>query len=258
MERITLKNRKGQNIVGLFEKPEGKIKGTAVLQHGWGGNKEKPTIQSVKRGFHDAGFQTFNFDATNTFGESDGDYEKSTLGLHWEDLEDVVKWAQKQEWFSKPLALSGHSKGGYAVARYVEEHPEEVDYLVPVGPVISGELSFAAARKRDPEALKKWEEEGVQISESNGVVKKKHWFQMEERLRHDLLPNAQNIKIPMLIIVGSEDTSCSPEHMQLLIDAVSSEDKQLHIIEGEPHSYYEKSEQDDCTQAITKWLSSRI
>ena len=258
MEKITLKNRKNQNIVGLLEKPAGEIKGTAVLQHGWGGNKEKSTIQAIKEGFHQAGFQTFNFDTTNGSGESDGDFEKSTLGLHWEDLEDVVKWSQDQDWFSKPLALSGHSKGGYAVARYVEDHPDEVDYLVPVAPVVSGKLSFEASEMKDSEALRKWKEEGVQVTERDGFVKRKHWFQMEERLQHDLLPNAGVVMIPTLFIVGSEDTSCTAGHVQQLCDAIGAEDKQLHIIEGAPHSYYENSEQEECTQVISEWLSERI
>ena len=37
MERIELKNRKNQKIVGILETPKGGIKGTCVLQHGWGG-----------------------------------------------------------------------------------------------------------------------------------------------------------------------------------------------------------------------------
>jgi len=156
MEKIELQNRKGQKIVGVLEKPEGEAKGTAVLQHGWGSNKDKPTIQAIKKGFINAGFQTFNFDATNASGESDGDYEKSTLGLHWEDLEDVVVWLKKQVWALKPLALSGHSKGGYSVVRYVEEHPGDIDYLIPVAPVVSGKLSFDSHMKRDSEGFNKW------------------------------------------------------------------------------------------------------
>jgi len=243
--------------VGLLEKPEGEIKGTAVLQHGWGGNKEKPTMQAIKEGFHKAGFQTFNFDSTNSFGESDGDYEKSTLGLHWEDLEDVVRWAQEQDWFSKPLALSGHSKGGYAVVRYAEEYPNEIDYLVPVAPVVSGKLSFEASNKRDPEALRKWKEEGVKVSERDENMKRKHWFQMEERLQHDLMPNADKVMMPTLFIVGSEDESCPAGHIQQLCDVLGAEDKSLYIIEGAPHSYYEKSEQDECTKIIADWLVTR-
>ncbi len=37
MEKLNLKNRKGQNIFGSLEKPKGEIKGTAVILHGYGG-----------------------------------------------------------------------------------------------------------------------------------------------------------------------------------------------------------------------------
>ena len=259
MQKLNLKNRKGQNIVGVLEKHEGEIKGTCVVQHGWGGNKEKPTVQAMKKGFLESGFQTFNFDATNTFGESDGDYEKSTLGLHWEDLEDVVKWVQEQEWFVGPLALTGHSKGGYAVARYAEEYPEEVSYLVPVAPVVSGKLSLKAMQEREPDVLEKWREDGVieTRSEKSEVVKRKHWFQMEERLKHDLLPAANRIIMPVLLIVGSKDGHCF-EQTEILFDNLPEGNKELKIIEGAPHSYYEKSEQDECTDAIKDWLNKQV
>jgi len=258
MEKITLKNRKGQNIVGLLEKPMGEIKGTAVLQHGWGSRKESNTIQSVKKGFQEAGFQTFNFDTTNSFNESDGDYEESTLGLHWEDFEDVVKWLQEQDWFGGPLAVSGHSKGGYSVVRYAEEHPGEVGFIVSVAPVVSGKLSFEASLKRDPDLLKKWKEEGVKVSEKNANIKREHWFQMEERLQHDLLPNADRVISPTLFIVGEYDLSCPVEQIRQLYEVMGTEDKELKIITGAPHSFYKKEEQKECSGFITDWLNKRV
>ena len=42
------------------------------------------------------GFAVFSFDVINSFGESDGEYENARLGLHTEELEDVVLWVQKQ------------------------------------------------------------------------------------------------------------------------------------------------------------------
>lgn len=256
MEKLELKNRKDQRIVGVLEKPDGEIRGTCIIQHGWGGHKDKPTVQAMKDAFLESGFQTFNFDATNSFGESDGDYEKSTLGLHWEDLEDVVKWAQKQGWFTGPLALTGHSMGAYSSARYAEEYPEEVKFLAPVAPVVSGELSFKAHETYDPEGLKKWKETGVRERiGKEGQVKRSHWFQMEERLQHNLLPKAKNLIMPTLLIVGSEDTSCPPEQIQVLYDAISGDKKDMKIIQGAPHSYYEEEEQEACKTYIKEWLS---
>lgn len=225
-----------------------------MIQHGWGGHKDKPTVQAMKDGFLKSGFQTFNFDTTNSFGESDGDFEKSTLGLHWEDLEDVVKWVQKQEWFTGPLALSGHSKGGYAVAKYAEEYQDEVKYLVPIAPVVSGKLSHEAYRKRNLEEFEMWQREGVlERVGKEGQKKRQHWFQMEERLNHDLLPKVGKLTMPVLLIVGSEDGHCL-EQTKILFDSLPDGQKTLKIIEGAPHSYYEKSEQSECTEAISKWL----
>ena len=44
MKKLTLTNRKGQNIVGVLEKPMAAVRGTCVVQHGWGGTKEKSTV----------------------------------------------------------------------------------------------------------------------------------------------------------------------------------------------------------------------
>lgn len=163
MQKLELKNRHGLKIVGDLEKPNGEIRGTCVILHGWGAHRNKDTVQVAKKGFLESGFQTFNFDATHSFGESDGDFEKSSMMTFWEDFEDVTKWVQTQEWFVGPLALSGHSKGGYAAVRYAEEYPDEVSYLVPIAPAISGKLSYQAREERDPEGLKEWKEKGVEI-----------------------------------------------------------------------------------------------
>ena len=116
-------NRKNQRIVDILEMPLGEVQGGCIIQHGYSGFKEQEHIQVIKDVFLDNGFITFNFDTMNSFGESDGDFENARLGLHAEDLEDVVKWSQKQDWFQKPLALTGHSMGGYAVAKYAEDYP---------------------------------------------------------------------------------------------------------------------------------------
>jgi alpha-beta hydrolase superfamily lysophospholipase len=254
MERLTLQNRKGLEIVGVLEKPSGEIKGTCVVQHGWGGYKDKPTVQAMKDAFLEAGFQTFNFDTTHSYGESDGDFEKSTLGSFWEDLEDVTKWVQEQGWFIGPLALTGHSKGGYAVTRYAEEHSEEVSYLVPVAPVVSGKMSYEAAKKYRPEEFEKWKRDGViERIGKEGQVKRQHWYQMEERLQHDLLPNVQKLIMPVLLIVGSRDESCL-EQTEVLYEALPDGNKFIEILEDASHSYYEKPEQEACRKAIVNWL----
>lgn len=257
MRKISLKNRKGQNMVGVLEMPEGEIEGTCVIEHGYSGHKEADHIQAIKNVFLENGFITFNFDTTNSFNESDGEFIDATLGLHHEDLEDVVKWAQKQEWFVKPLALTGHSMGGYAVARYAEDYSDEVDILVPVAPVVSGELDFEAFERFHPGELDTWKREGIRIQKSigRGLIKRMTWESMEERLNHDLLPDADKITMPTLLVVGSKDESCPSDHVEQLFKKISSENKAFKIIEGAPHTYRSEEDLESIRVIISEWLS---
>lgn len=257
MEKLTLQNRKGQKIVGVLEKPTGEVIGTCIVQHGYSGYKEQDHIQAVKDAFLENGFITFNFDTTNSFNESDGKFIDATLGLHYEDLEDVVKWVQKQEWFQKPFALTGHSMGGYAVARYAEEYSDEVDLLVPVAPVVSGELSFEAHERFEPGDLEKWKQEGVKETTSNsrpGVIKQMTWESMAERLDHDLLPKADKLVMPVLLVVGSEDKSCPPDHVKKLFDSIPGDKKEFKLIEGAPHTYRDEQDLRAVKSEIDSWI----
>lgn len=201
-----MKNRKNENIVGNLVRPD-VVKGTCIIQHGYGGFKEQDHMQVMQDVFLKHNFQTYNFDTTNSIGESDGEYEKATLGLHYEDFEDVANWIQEQDWFVPPLAVIGHSMGGYSVARYAEDYPEKVNYCLPIAPVVSGKLSFEAHEEKHPEEFKKWKETGILEKESAsqpGYIKRQPWSHMEERLLHDLLPKADKLNMPVFLYVGSE------------------------------------------------------
>jgi pimeloyl-ACP methyl ester carboxylesterase len=209
--------------------------------------------------FHDNGFITFNFDTTNSFGESDGTYWEARQGLHAEDLEDVIKWTQQQEWFVKPLALTGHSMGGYAVARYAELYPEEVDILAPIAPVVSGKLTWEANQEYDKEEFEEFQKRGYKesVSQSTGILKKSPWAEMEELLDHDLLPLAKNITMPTLLVVGTKDESCRPKDIKLLYEALPPNTQNRYAeIEGASHNYRSEADLQALYDIINDWLKT--
>jgi len=261
MTRIELQNRKDQKIIGLLTKPEGDIKGTAVIQHGWSGKKEQKHVVAIQDAFLENGWQTFNFDSTNSFGESEGDFSESRLGLHYEDMEDVCKWVQQQDWYVSGLAISGHSMGGYATARYAEDHLEEVTLIAPIAPVVSGKLTGEAKERHAPGSTAKWKEEGVLISESAttpGLIKRAPYAVHEEWQNHDLLPNADKLTMPAFLLTGTDDTSCPPDHVQQLFDAVPHDNKVYEIIEGAPHTYVTEDDLLEVKNRLSRWLSTNI
>ncbi len=254
-EKFSIKNRHGLKIVGVVSAPENP-KGLAFTMHGLGGFKEQPHIMVLVDAFLKNGYTVVNFDTTNSFGESEGKYENATMQNYFEDLVDVISWAKKQNWFKEPFVLAGHSLGGYAVARYAEDYPKEVKAVFPFAGVVSGELSYKATEKFEPEKLKAWKETGWKEEESKskpGLIKRLPWSHMEERLKHDLTPNVSNLIMPVLFVVGENDKSCTSGNQQALYDFVPGP-KEMHVVKGAPHTFRELEHLEELKNIFNKWL----
>lgn len=240
----------------VVEQPENP-QGLAFVMHGLGGNKEQPHIRTIAETFLENGYTVVTFDTTNTYGESDGRYEDATITNYYADLEDVIDWARNQDWFVEPFVLAGQSLGGICVAWYAENYPQRVKGLFPHATVVSGELS---KERYTQEELIDWQKTGWQEWESStqpGLRKRLPWSHMEDRLKYDLLPNVSKLDMPVLLIVGSEDTSTPPRHQQLLYDALPGK-KELHIVEGAPHSLREATHLAELKQILDNWIKTRL
>ena len=90
LEKVIIKNRKGQGIVVLLEIAPDQ-KGLAFVMHGLGGYKEQPHVEVFAKAFLDNNYSVIRFDTTNTFGESDGNYEDATISNYYEDLVGINK-----------------------------------------------------------------------------------------------------------------------------------------------------------------------
>ena len=257
--RTMIKNNDGQKIALNLDvsKPQ---KGLVFIEHGLGGFKGQPHIQITADAFKDAGYTVVNFDALNSLGESDGKYEDSTVTTHLKSLVDVIDWAKTQEWYQEPFCLAGHSLGAMAVALYAEENPDCVKALAPISTVVSGELSREAHEKYKSEEFKKWRETGWLIRESAsrpGLIKKLPWSHMENRLKYDLLPKADKLRMPVLLVVGSEDESTPPEQQKIFLDALPGP-KQLNIIEKAPHTFRDQNHLQELKSILVLWINKYL
>lgn len=241
MEKLKIKNRKGQNIVVLLEE-DPSSKGLVFVMHGLGGFKEQKHIVAFVDSFKNKNFTVVRFDTTNTFGESEGNYEDATVTNYFEDLEDVITWAKMQSWYKEPFYLVGHSLGGICIILYAEKFPGEVKGLAPISTVVSGKLSLELQGKEKTGA---WEKTGWREEKSEsipGLVKRLKWSHMVDRLKYDVLPEAYKLVMPVLLIVGDRDDLL--EHQKLLYDKLPGK-KELRIIEDADHNFrgedYEKN-----------------
>lgn len=256
--KINIKNRKDQKISVIY-KLNSEAKGLAFVMHGLGGFKEQDHVMTFAESFYEKGFSIVIFDTTNTLGESDGNYEDATITNYYEDLEDVINWASGQGWYQEPFCLSGHSLGGICTTLYAENYPKKVMALAPISPVVSGQLSLEASKKYETKDLEEWERSGWLIKESKskpGMMKKLKWSHMQDRLKYNLLPNAEELIMPILLIVGENDQSTPPEHVELLYKAIPGENKEYHVIKNTPHTYRDENELQEIKNIFISWIDT--
>lgn len=248
-------NRDGNKICVVVEESSSKEK-LAFVMHGLGGDKTQPHIRAMSEAFEELNYTVVTFDTTNSFGESDGQFEDATLTNYYADLEDVIDWARKQPWFIEPFVLCGHSLGGISIALYAEKFPDQIKALAPISTVVTGKLSFETHDMYKLESLEEWKRDGIRISKSHDGKREKRlkWSHMEDRLNYDLLTDVDKLTMPVLMVVGEKDDRTPLVHQQILFDAINGP-KELHAIAGALHSFYEPHEQQELKHIVKNWAN---
>jgi len=241
-------------VVELAKKPAGLV----FIMHGLGGFKEQPFITTAASVFKGKNFTVVTFDTANTIGESEGDYAQATVTNYLSDLNDVIGWAKKQGWYREPFCLVGHSLGSSCSLHYAARHPQKVLAIVPASTTVSGEMMI---KRCNPDELKEWRASGWQILDSHtklGIDKKLNWPQFEaDSLKYDIIPLVDKITMPILMIVGSRDTFTPPEDQKCLFDKLPGK-KELHIIDGGPHTFRDKQHLNQIKKIINNWLDKVV
>lgn len=247
-----IKNRKGQKICVVVE-GENNTKGLAFVMHGLSGNKDQKHIRTFISAFLESGYTVVSFDTTNTYGESEGLPEDATTTNYLEDLEDVTTWAQNEKFYHEPFCLAGHSLGAFAVALFTQKYPQKIKGLAPISTPVSGQLS---AESKEKNSLEQWKKDGYKITPSRtvpGLMKKIKWTEFEDRLKYDLLPQANKLSMPVLMLVGDHDTVTPPEHQKILYDKLP-EKKEIHIIKNAPHTFTDPDHLAEIKQIFINWI----
>ena len=257
MKKEIIKNRENENIVVLIDKTE-KPNGLIFVMHGLGGFKEQPHIETISQCFKDNNFTVLRFDATDSTGESDGNLENATTTNYYQDLEDVIKWAQVQDFYIEPFWLAGHSVGSLCVALFTLNHPEKVKAVAPISAVVSGKL-FIQTEEMKP-ILENWKETRIREWESStqpGLIKRLKYDFIEDVLNYDLLKDAHKINCPVLMIVGERDITTPFEHQKKLFDTLGAK-KELHIIKGSKHTFKEESNLKELRVLVGEWIKKNV
>src|SRR5688500_16133146 len=117
--KVFIQNRDNKKLCVVVEGLEHPDK-LAFVAHGLSGNKDELHIRAIVEAVLESNYVVVSFDAAHTFGESEGEYEDATQTNYYEDLQDVILWASKQDWYLEPFVIGGQSFGGGTSIMYAQ------------------------------------------------------------------------------------------------------------------------------------------
>jgi pimeloyl-ACP methyl ester carboxylesterase len=222
----------------------------AYLAHGFHDVHDTAHMRALTASFVAAVYNVIVWDATHSWGRSEGESTRASFYYHHEDLEDVILWSRGQPWWRARFALAGHSLGGMVAGTYAAAHASAVERLVLVAPVVSG----PALRRRIPLPLRVWWRLRGQVSAERWGIGRYDWELMRSTWSYDLLRSAHRLTMPTLIVGAARDLLIPPRLLRRLRARVVSGDKRLEIVPGARHGFDRDWEMERLEEVVGDWL----
>jgi len=263
----------GLNIFTRSWRPEGKPRGVVVIVPGF--NSHGGQYLWVGEQFAAKGLAVYALDLRGR-GRSDGErFYVEKIEDYVEDVATFVRKA-KSENPGLPVFVLGHSAGGVVSCVYTLDHQSEIDglicesfaYELPVPDIV---LSFLKGLSyitphthvfslknddfsRDPQVVESMNDDPLIKGESQPAQTARVMINADSRLREEF----PLIKLPVLILHGTEDKATKPSGSQHFYEQAGSTDKTLKLYEGHFHDLLNDFNKEVVMADITSWIAARL
>jgi alpha-beta hydrolase superfamily lysophospholipase len=247
-----------------------------VLAHGFGEHSGRYAELGTR--LADAGFAVYAVDHRGHGQTSGRRANIQRMALVVDDLDSFVKFAVART-PGVPLFLIGHSLGGLIALQYATEPgTTELDGLVVSGPAVEVTVGSALLKRiagllsalvpnlgvadlradekisRDPEVVRAYQQDPLVY---HGKV--------PARTGTEILTTAEGLparlprlRLPLLLLHGTEDLICAPAGSTMVHDTVSSTDKTLRQYQGLYHEIFNEPEKDEVLADLLTWIEQRL
>ncbi|NEP15770.1 MAG: alpha/beta fold hydrolase [Leptolyngbya sp. SIO4C1] len=254
--------------------PTEALQATLVILHGLGGHSG--LFGNVVKALVSQGVGVYSFDARGS-GRSPG--QRGHVNRWREYREDVAHCLAmvKLQWPDIPCFLMGHSLGGIVALDYAIRHPEQLDGLIVTAPPL-GTSGVSGLRLTIGRVLSQlW----PRFSLSTGL---KHVPPSRDRaviiayahdpLRHCqgtarlatefirtnrwLQTHALELKVPLLLLHGSDDRVALIESSRAFFETLTLADKEFHEYAGAYHELHDDINHDEVLSDLARWLLQHV
>jgi acylglycerol lipase len=250
--------------------PAGTVAGVVVIAHGLAEHGGRYAHVGARLAAD--GYATYVADHTG-HGQSDGVKGNINRMSHVvTDLETMIRSAAGRH-PDVPLFLYGHSMGGLVALVYATGRPAELRGLILTGSAVDiavgspferiaarvlsavtpnlGMLKLEAAWiSRDPEVVRAYDEDPLNYRGKTRIRTGAEILAAVTRVR----ANLDKLRMPLLVMHGSEDKITAPSGSQFIADRAGSSDITLRIYDGWYHELHNEPEKETVFGDIVHWL----
>ena len=247
----------GQNLVGILHIPDGlSYEGRApgiVMFHGFTGNKSEAhrLFVHVARSLCDSGFIVLRFDFRGS-GDSDGDFEDTTLPGEVSDAERALSLLMRQRYIDRArVGVLGLSMGG-RVAAILASMDARIRFAILYSPAL-GPLKERMLSRISREEVDKLDK-GEAAEVSPGFYLKKQFFETVDYI----IPSSimSRVKIPILIVHGDRDQVISVDEVRKCFDSIRgvNDRNELYIVRGGDHTFSKREHTREVISKTLEWI----
>ncbi|UZE93972.1 MAG: alpha/beta fold hydrolase [Candidatus Pacearchaeota archaeon] len=248
MKKIFFKNKFNEKICGVIDEPSPEKK-IIILIHGFSSNKDKGT-KIIAEELGKNKINTLRIDLDN-LGESEPKFEFATITKYIGVVESAIKFCKDKGY--KKISLLGTSTGGLVAMATTLKHPE-LKFLILRSPTSSNDEDVLLMKGK--KGLKKWKEQGYTYHiKSDGTKHKIRYEFVEDGHQYTMYDKVKNIKIPTLIIQGTDDECVNPENTKKLTK--NFPDAKLELIKGADHSLGINENYEKSLKILINWLKKK-
>jgi acylglycerol lipase len=268
----------GQGGLKLYRQawlPEGEVKAVLTAVHGLAEHSGR--YESFAEYFTSLGYAVYSYDHQG-HGRSDGlRCYVDRFSVFIRDLDTFVKGI-RTEYPDHKIFLVGHSMGGTIAASYCVGHQEKCDGLilsaaalklgssVPaalrfIAPVLSFLIPKAGLYSIKSSDLSHSEDTKESYCSDplvyNGKIPTRTGIELLRTIE-GLPDHFSDIRLPLLILHGTDDRLSEPSGSKALYENASSDDKVLKFYEGFYHELLNENGREKVLLDVEEWLKKRI
>lgn len=170
-----------------------------------------------------------------------------------------------------PIFIIGHNMGGHVLSGFGSKYKNKVNGMIFCGALICDAYGLTNLEYNNddpftliPEDVSHDLTHDIDVLDSYGnddLILSNITLSMYNALNessNNMINTLSNFSYPCLILHGSSDTIVSQEDSKFLYGNISSNDKEIRILNGLYHRLLDEIVKDEILDEISKWINSRI